>query len=125
MFEETAVKVAAEVSLRKSGVVYIGKEARAALNAGYNERVRVRIPNVGIGESDVTVKGCLNDSHHICVGKAFVEKVEERVEAESRSENTFHVDAIVEKAKGTWYDGQEDKTKERWEDTHTLGSRTL
>jgi len=109
--------VAAEVSVQKKGVVYIGIEAMRKLGVGYNDNVKVEIPNIGR-----VFEGSLNAANQICVGKEVFDEVKDFGEKEQSS--TYHIDGIVKKSVGTW-DDDHGLTEERHEKVPHLDSKDL
>lgn len=110
-------EVAAEVSARESGVVYIGIEARRKLGVGYNDKVKVEIPDAGR-----VVKGSLNAGHHISVGKSVASELMDV--GEEHQSATARVQGIVKKVSGTWDDDHE-LTEERHEKVPHLDSKDI
>lgn len=98
-------KVAANISARSDGRLYVGIKARRMLGVGFDDKVKVEIPEAGR-----VVEGALDSSGHISVGKEITDSV--FAEGESRHGSTAHVDAIVKRATGTWDDDHE-LTEER------------
>jgi hypothetical protein len=107
----------ATVSVNNNGVLYVGREARDELGRpGYNNRVRVTIPRED--DDDITVEGCLNDAHQICVGISVYRALGgERKSTEPC--DTIRTNGIVELASRTW-DEANDMTKNRYDDFPTL-----
>ena len=101
-------KVGAEVSLRRTGVVYVGVEARERLGIGYNDGVRVSFPQEN-GE-DIVVSGHLDSAHNIRISRATFERVKKTGE----TTRTIHRDAIVEPLARSW-DDQHDLTENRFD----------
>lgn len=95
----------ATVSVNHFGV-FVGVKARKALGVRYNDEVRIKFPDVGI-----SVSGELNSAHRISVKSEIREILKEN--GEHSQGQTWHIDAVVEKTGGSWYDGR-DVDEERY-----------
>lgn len=109
-------EVAAEISARTQGVLYVGAKARRMLGVGADDKVKVEIPEIGR-----VVEGSLDMSGHITVGKEITDSV--FAEEENRGATT-HVDAIVKRATGTW-DDDHGLTEERHDRVSHLAAKLL
>ncbi len=117
MEEDSNKTVAAEISVYENGCVYIGLKAKKSLGLLYNDNVEVTIPDIGR-----VIEGSLSSSNQICTTQKTVSEVKKFGEQSSGA--TWHIEALVQKASGTW-DDDHSLTQERSEPYFTLDSKDL
>lgn len=108
-----STEVKAEISVQTNGQMYIGIEAREALGLEYNDKVRVTVPRTG--EPDKEYTGFLSSSNQFPTGG---QKTWQELR-QFNEHSVLHIDAIVEKAHGSWEDDHK-LTAERHENCFTL-----
>lgn len=120
MAEENTT-IEAEVSVRNNGSVYLGVKSREMLGVGYNDNVSITFEGEGPSGSDITVSGSLDSSSNIYIGKELCNKLGDSYDV---GIGTKHINAIVEKADGSWYDDKE-RTERRWKKVFHLAAEVL
>lgn len=122
MAQRANKEVAAEVSVRKNGNLYIGIKARDYLDVGYNDEVSVRLHDAGPRGSDVTVSGHIDAGGHIYIGTGLARSIHE--ETESRLTETVHTHATIAPGTGVWEDDNDPITS-RYEAVPHLKGKPL
>jgi len=112
-------EVAAELSVKEKGYVGVGVEARDALRIRKDDKVEVELHSRAFEGNTLTVTGHINSGHEVKVGKEHTNKVFD--EETSRLTKTVHVDGVVRKLPGNWYEDEADGPLDRrWDNCHTL-----
>lgn len=121
MPQQASDTVAAQVSAYDTGKLYVPTKARDLLNLGYNDGVEVRIPEFGGRDTDVSVRGHLNSSGQIQVGRSITEPL---FDGEERFKQTTHIEARIEPTGTEWGDDKDD-TDKRWKRVRHLIAELL